>query len=335
MFFSHLRATPVSPKRASLAAAVLLSAALAWPAYADGLSDARGHIDAGNFSAALTALDEHLREFPQDAEARFTRGLVLVKLTRTDEAIQMFADLTRDYPQLPEPYNNLAVLYAQRGDYEKSRDALEAALATHPSYATAHENLGDVYTALATAAYNRALVLDDSNETVRVKLSLLNQLDSSSVGDTQVATAQPSTPPATAQPAPASTTPVAPVSQAPANTDALVDGVRRALFDWAEAWSNQNVEGYLDSYDVSFLPDDGQSRSAWNNERRRRVAAPGFIRIELIEPTIEILGNGRATVTVGQVYESDTYSDRVTKLMEFRKRGDTWRIVRETVVSTG
>jgi len=67
------------------------------------------------------------RTSPQDAEARFSRGLVLVKLSRTDEAIKVFADLTRDYPQLPEPYNNLAVLYAQKGDYEKARDALEAA----------------------------------------------------------------------------------------------------------------------------------------------------------------------------------------------------------------
>lgn len=336
MFFSRLRARRVAPK---VAIAALLSSLLAASAFADGLSDARGYIDAGNFSAALDVLDSHLAENPQDAEARFTRGLVLVKLARSDEAIQVFADLTRDYPQLPEPYNNLAVLYAQRGDYEKSRDALEAALATHPSYATAHENLGDVYTALATAAYNRALVLDDSNETVRVKLSYLNQLDSTGTGGTQVAAAQPSNPPAAvtqpavSQPDPA---PVTPIDQpTPANADGLIEEVRSALFGWAEAWSNQDVEGYLDSYDVSFLPDNGQSRSAWNNNRRSRVAAPGFIRIELIEPTVEILGDGRATVTMGQVYESDTYSDRVTKLMEFRKRGDTWRIVRETVISAG
>ena len=333
MFFSRLRATGMPPKQA---AAALLCMVLAGPVFADGLSDARGHIDAGNYSAALSALDDHLRANPQDAEARFTRGLVLVKLVRTDEAIQVFADLTRDYPQLPEPYNNLAVLYAQRGDYEKSRDALEAALATHPSYATAHENLGDVYTALATAAYNRALVLDDSNETVRVKLSLLNQLDSKGGGNTQVAAAQPSNPPpATTQP-PVSQPVTTPVTQpATSGNDDVVEGVRSALFAWAEAWSDQNVDGYLDSYDVSFLPDNGQSRTAWNNQRRDRVAAPGFIRIELIEPTIRVLDDNRATVTMGQVYESDTYSDRVTKLMEFRKRGNTWRIVRETVVNGG
>jgi len=47
-------------------------------------------------------------------------------------------------PELPEPYNNLAVLYAARGDHDGARDALLRAISTHPSYATAHENLGDI-----------------------------------------------------------------------------------------------------------------------------------------------------------------------------------------------
>lgn len=330
MFFSRLRATV-----RGVVAMLAMVGATALPAWADDLADARQLIDNGQYQAALGKLDSHLAEFPQDAEARFTRGLVLVKLARGDEAIQVFADLTRDYPQLPEPYNNLAVLYAQRGDYEKSRDALEAALATHPSYATAHENLGDVYTALATAAYNRALVLDEGNDAVRVKLNLLNQLDSTgaaAAGQQQAAASTPA-PTTPAQPAgPPAPTPIG--QPTPSDTDALAQEVRDALFAWANAWSNQNVDAYLDSYDASFVPDNGQSRTAWSAQRRDRVRGPGFIRIQLIEPEIEVLGDGRATVRVGQVYESDTYSDRVTKLMEFRKRGDRWRIVRETVIAT-
>src|SRR3569623_631806 len=117
----------------------------------------------GQYAQALQKLDQHLAKNPQDAESRFSRGIALTKLNRTSDAMKVFNDLTRDYPQLPEPYNNLAVLYAQQGDYEMARDALEAALATHPSYATAHENLGDIYAALAGASYNRALKLDQGN----------------------------------------------------------------------------------------------------------------------------------------------------------------------------
>ncbi len=106
--------------------------------------EAQQLLQQGQANDALKKLDAHLAKNPQDAEARFARGLALVKLNRAKDAIRVFADLTRDYPQLPEPYNNLAVLYAADGNYNKAREALEAALATHPSYATAHENLQPV-----------------------------------------------------------------------------------------------------------------------------------------------------------------------------------------------
>jgi Tfp pilus assembly protein PilF len=172
------------------------------------VDDAQALLQQGNPTAALAQLDRYLDSSPQDAEARFTRGLVLVRLNRTSDAIKAFADLTRDYPQLPEPYNNLAVLYAQQGNYEKSRDALEAALATHPSYATAHENLGDVYAALAGAAYNKALSLDQANSAIRYKLSLLSQLSKPDEMPTAVASARAPTVVAT-KPAAAATSAVA------------------------------------------------------------------------------------------------------------------------------
>src|ERR1043166_2052070 len=150
---------------------------LAMPLWAasPAVDDAQALIAKGQYEQALPKLDSPLSSGPQDAEARFTRGLVLVRLNRNDEAAKAFSDLTRDYPQLPEPYNNLAVIYAQQGEYEKAREALEASLATHPSYATAHENLGDVYAAMAGAAYSRALALNQQNAGARYKLSVIGQ----------------------------------------------------------------------------------------------------------------------------------------------------------------
>ncbi len=88
----------------------------------------------------------------------------------------MFTELTRTIPELPEPYNNLAVLYAGQGDYDKARKALEMAIRTHPSYAVAHENLGDIYATLASQAYDKALQLDSNNATARKKLALIKEL---------------------------------------------------------------------------------------------------------------------------------------------------------------
>ena len=68
------------------------------------------------------------------------------------------------------------MLYASQGQYDKARAALEMAIRTHPSYATAHENLGDIYAKMASQAYDKALQLDKSNTTAQTKLNLIKDL---------------------------------------------------------------------------------------------------------------------------------------------------------------
>src|SRR5205085_7737439 len=111
-----------------------------------------------------------------DAQGRFLKGLILAEQNKVPEAIDVFSKLSQDYPELPEPYNNLAVLYAGQGQYEKARQQLEMSIRTHPSYATAYENLGDVYAKLASQAYDKALQLDSSNSGAKNKLSLIRDL---------------------------------------------------------------------------------------------------------------------------------------------------------------
>ena len=111
-----------------------------------------------------------------EARARFLKGLIYTEQGNTREAIEMFRKLTEDYPELPEPYNNLAVIYASQGQYDRARAALEQSIRTHPSYATAYENLGDVYAKLASQAYDKALKLDSSNAGAQNKLALVREL---------------------------------------------------------------------------------------------------------------------------------------------------------------
>lgn len=324
--------------RVAAATLMLWAAQGAWAASA--VEEAQTLVNQGHLDAALKRLDAQLRSAPQDAEARFMRGLVLTRLGRAEEAIKAFADITRDYPQLPEPYNNLAVLYAQQGDYEKARDALEAALATHPSYATAHENLGDIYAALAGAAYNRALMLDQANATVRSKLSFVNKLSDNANAQpaTASASAAPSAlapaaaaPVAVAVPAAAVPAPAVPAAAAPASdaVDATTTAqVREALTAWSKAWSSKNVDTYLATYAADFRPEGGISRATWEAQRRDRVSRPSRIRVGVVNPSLASLGDGRVRVTFRQEYESDSFSDSVTKVLELRD-DQGWKIVRE------
>lgn len=160
----------------SLRLATLTVALLASTAYADDYTDVSQLARNGKYSEALAKADQYLTAKPRDAQMRFIKGVVQRDSGKTGDAIATFTRLTEDYPELPEPYNNLAVLYAGQNQFDKARTALEMAIRTNPSYTTAHENLGDVYAKLASQAYGKALQLDASNTAVPPKLAVIREL---------------------------------------------------------------------------------------------------------------------------------------------------------------
>jgi Flp pilus assembly protein TadD len=163
--------------RMTAVAALLLCGGL-WlaPALADEYRDLYQLYQQGETAQALERIDAYLAQQPRDARARFLKGVILTDQKRRDEALAVFTELTQDFPELPEPYNNLAVLYAAQGNYERAREVLEMSVRTHPGYATAHENLGDVYAMLASQAYAKAAQLDPKNATARTKLGMVREL---------------------------------------------------------------------------------------------------------------------------------------------------------------
>ena len=131
---------------------------------------------AGQFKPALARADAHLAKNPRDAQMRFVRGVILSELKDTAGAREVFERLTEEYPELPEPYNNLAVIDASQGQLQRARTLLETALAIRPDYVTALENLGDIYLQLGVDAYQRATKLQPGNRNLGNKLSLSREL---------------------------------------------------------------------------------------------------------------------------------------------------------------
>ena len=144
--------------------------------YMQGLKEAATLVKDKQFESALAKLDVLLAQRPREPQARFLKGVVQTEEGHADAAIATFMSLTEDYPELPEPWNNLAVLRAQKGEYESARVALETAVKSAPDWGIAHENLGDVYARLAAAEYDRAAKLDRTNKTAAAKLTLAREL---------------------------------------------------------------------------------------------------------------------------------------------------------------
>ncbi|MBL8468818.1 L,D-transpeptidase Cds6 family protein [Methyloversatilis discipulorum] len=173
MAFTHRSASRLV---SSLIAGLMMLCASASPVFADSIQEAEQLLRLKQPQQALEKIDIYLAQRPRDPQGRFFKGLILTELGKIPEATLVFQKLTEDYPELPEPYNNLAVLYAQQKQYDKAKTALEMAIRTHPSYAVAHENLGDIYARMATQAYDRALQLDSSNKAAQSKLNLIREM---------------------------------------------------------------------------------------------------------------------------------------------------------------
>ena len=327
-------------------AMVLLAAVLslmAAGAHADEYSDVAQLTRDGKFAEALTRADRFLSNKPRDAQMRLLKGVAQRDAGKTADAISTFTRLTEEFPELPEPYNNLGVLYADQNQIDKARAAFEAALRTHPSYATAHENLGDVYAKLSSTAYSKALQIEGANAAVTPKLTLSRQL--AGPGQAKIVTVAPAAP-VTPVPPPVPSVPSVPSAPArePATqtkappepapvkvpNDAAAREVEAALQGWLAAWSSKDLKAYFNAYGKDFSPAGGASRSAWEAERRSRIEGKAKISVRLEGLQVVVNGN-KATAKFRQDYRANGIAISSRKTMEWVKTGNNWKIVREAV----
>jgi len=347
---------------ALIAGVLLLGTGLA--AHADDIQDAHKLFKQGQHDSAMEKVNGVLSSKPKDAQARFLKGLILTEQNNTADAIKIFTGLTEDYPELPEPYNNLAVLYASQGQYDKAKQSLEMAIRTHPSYATAHENLGDIYAKMASQAYDRALQLDRGNTATQTKLAMIQDLFSAKARPKSNAGRNPTPalpigvgnlPPAPSAPAPVKVNTVAaaavsaPVVATPVATTPVVTApaaatkpaaakpdaedknsdVLKTVDAWAAAWESKNVKKYLAFYANDFQVPGHASRAKWEAERQERISKPKSIQVGISKATVKFSDATHATVKFHQSYHAGHLKISGNKTLLMVKSGGKWLIQEE------
>lgn len=131
-------------------------AALPLIARADVYDDVERQLRNGQLERAHQLNQQHLAKHPQDPQMRLLLSRIQDALGQTELARDTLQALTLDFPELPEPHNNLAVLLARQGRVPEAIDSLERALRARPDYTQALENLADLHLSLAHDAYLRA-----------------------------------------------------------------------------------------------------------------------------------------------------------------------------------
>jgi tetratricopeptide (TPR) repeat protein len=136
-------------------------------------NDVRKLLRQAKYPQALLLVNKSLATNPRDPQMRFWQGFIFEQLGQPDMALQVYLDLTREYPELAEPFNNLGVIYAAKGDYPNAKVALDNALRANPKYAAAHENMGDLLVNMARQSYVQSLSIDPKQRGIQQKIDQL------------------------------------------------------------------------------------------------------------------------------------------------------------------
>ncbi|MCP3688725.1 MAG: tetratricopeptide repeat protein [Gammaproteobacteria bacterium] len=274
------------------------------------VDDLRALVAGEDFSAAIKTGELLLKQNPERADVQFLTAYAYQMKNRTARATDLYRDLIRQHPELPEPRNNLAMIYLARGDHDTASKLLIEAINTHKSYATAHQNLSRIYTGIASEVYRRALSEspDAAKYTLKIELAALDQLE---LSDSQ-STATLAVGDEVAQQAKVS----------------LVEQVKI----WARAWSNKDFDTYIGFYSDEHRPKFHTHR-AWVEHRRKRIMRPGTIKVMVSDINIVSESENLVVLDFTQSFDSATYSDRVKKRLSFRRIGLQWKITNEGVVT--
>lgn len=347
-----------------IATAVIAAAFVSVNSDASDLDNATRLLRAGKHAEAMKVLDAGLKIDANAPQLRFTKGLVLMEQKRTQEAIAIFLKLSEDYPDLPEPYNNLAVLYSQDNQFEKARTALNMAIKTNASYATALANLGDIHARMAAQSYGKAMNVQGQNVGTQSKLQVLTafavpvppaaatiaavnppaiipppaavakmqQLPESALPKTA---AKPAAPIAAIAPSkPDGSTAVTPVPSVKRDVQPAKEesDVADAVSAWVKAWAEKDMDAYLAAYENNYYGSGTKNHAAWVKLRKTRILGKDSIVIKIENQKVELDGD-TAVVSFRQIYTGGTVTSDDLKTLTFKKKSGKWKITKETTAT--
>jgi len=262
-------------------------------------------------SLALKEINRLITTKPNNHNLLFLRAVTQTRLEKKELAIETYNDLIERFPDLPEPYNNLAVLYAEQNNLSKAKEILQKALETNSTYSIAHINLGDVYTRMASEAYRLAFELDKS-PVANNKLQLINELFSYSPNMQQKNLTMPD-----------STIGIKSKEKNIADIALLVER-------WKSSWENKDLESYFSTYSKYFKLKGEMNYRKWRKTRTEKIENKKEINIELTNFKYNYK-DGFWFVSMSQAYNSGNYSDKEEKTLVIISEFGSYKIIEENI----
>jgi Tfp pilus assembly protein PilF len=316
--------------------------AFPFSAHSDSIQQLKNEILQQQYSQATGTGLALLKTSPNDDQVLFLTALAFQHNKQPEQALKYYEQLVQHNPDLPEPFNNMALIHIQQGHHDQAVDALIASLKTHPAYATAWKNLSNLYEGLASEAYRKALSEENQTDQVldTIQLAELNDLYSlqqkkhkhpeKEIAPVQLASSE-TEPPASNETVVAQEPRLKqpqPSDPSSGQEQILIDTVK----NWASAWSNKNFDAYVAAYTQNY--EGGKdSHESWVEHRRSRILRPGYIDVELDNIHIKSSNKERAVIDFEQAFNSPGYRDKVLKRIILILQDNHWKIDQERTIS--
>ena len=206
------------------------------------------------------------------------------------------------------------MLYAEKGQFKLAKEILEQAIKTNPSYLTAHINLGDIFTKMASEAYNKALEIDESNNIAITKLSMITQLFNyhPNTKNTEI-----------------DSTKIIKKSKSKTTKEQLSKEILDSIENWRQAWEDKNMENYLASYASNFKYPNNMTKLDWEKYRTVRITSKKTINISLSNIKLKFKKE-KIIATFTQDYKAGKFEQLSNKTLIFIKEDGDWVILQET-----
>ena len=79
-------------------------------------------VKARQFQDAVNLINLQLKANPRNVQIRFVKARLQIEMRKFDDAKKTLTEITQQFPELPEPYNTLAAIAANQGNWIEARD---------------------------------------------------------------------------------------------------------------------------------------------------------------------------------------------------------------------
>ena len=104
-----------------------------------------------------------------------------------------------------------------------------------------------------------------------------------------------------------------------------------AVNAWAQAWQSNNADAFMSFYAKGFQPEGGQTRGAWEAERRARLSKQRVLEVRLESVNLRSQKDEWATVSFIQHYKAEGFQSTLGKVLFLVKNGGRWQIYKEQI----